>query len=39
MLAAASAEQKDRLKANLLADIDLLSGLRDAWRARQQQAP
>jgi hypothetical protein len=37
MLAAASAEQKHRLNANLLADIDLLSGPRDAWRARQRQ--
>jgi flavin reductase (DIM6/NTAB) family NADH-FMN oxidoreductase RutF len=37
MLAAASAEQKRRLEANLRADIDLLSGSRDAWRARQPQ--
>ena len=38
MLAAASPEQKQRLKANLLADIDLLSGSRDAWRSDQRQA-
>jgi flavin reductase (DIM6/NTAB) family NADH-FMN oxidoreductase RutF len=37
MLAAASAEQKQRMEANLRADIDLLSGPRDAWRVRQRQ--